>query len=584
MKLEFKKEYLSIDKFDPIELPDFTVLTGVNGAGKSHFLGAIENESIAISDINALKIKIASFSYETFKLNNEPSYNLEAIKKKANSAWHFYNNTIVPIAQSQTTNKESTLTLDEYKSLKEECKDKNKSFWSIAPEQYTKNVKDFFNQLNNQHQNKEEFAGIRELAQKVQCGFHDIEKEHFMELYTPMISKNSFLPEQIGQIFWDYHIKSNENDLAEHHNQKYGKNEAVLTEDEFISRHGEKPWKAINKILNQFHSLKYKVNSPEGKKFSDSFQLKLEHLDKNNLNVDFNNLSSGEKILMALVASIYRASTSTGFPNLLLLDEIDASLHPSMIQNMLDAIQDIFLNKGIKVILVTHSPTTIALAPEESIFVMKQSGSNRIEKKSKQDALNVLTQGFVTLDQGLKLFDEITQSKLTVITEGNNAVFIDKALNFYGIKGVDVPYGFENCSGTSQLKTLFTFLSKANITNRVLFVWDCDASHKDNKIPTIATNNIYPFIFPINEENEITTKGIENLFSSSLCKEAYCKDRNIQSLDSKIKFNSEDKKIFQQLIEDRNDAEDFKNFAPLIDEIKKIQKEADEKAIEEIVE
>jgi len=52
----------------------------------------------------------------------------------------------------------------------------------------------------------------------------------------------------------------------------------------------------------------------------------------------------------------------------LLLDEVDASLHPSMIKNLLDVIEKIFLKNGCKVILATHSPTTVALAPEESIY------------------------------------------------------------------------------------------------------------------------------------------------------------------------------------------------------------------------
>jgi hypothetical protein len=73
---------------------------------------------------------------------------------------------------------------------------------------------------------------------------------------------------------------------------------------------------------------------------------------------------------------------------------------------MLEVIENIFLQHGVKVILVPHSPTTIALAPEESIFVMNHSELNRIEKKSKQIALTVLTQGFATIGQGLKLSNQ----------------------------------------------------------------------------------------------------------------------------------------------------------------------------------
>ena len=51
MKLSFLKIHKSITSFPELELPDFVVLTGVNGAGKSHLLEAIENGSMRIDDI-----------------------------------------------------------------------------------------------------------------------------------------------------------------------------------------------------------------------------------------------------------------------------------------------------------------------------------------------------------------------------------------------------------------------------------------------------------------------------------------------------------------------------------------------------
>ncbi len=51
MRLSFLKIHKSIASFPEIELPNFVVLTGVNGAGKSHLLEAIDNGSIQIDDI-----------------------------------------------------------------------------------------------------------------------------------------------------------------------------------------------------------------------------------------------------------------------------------------------------------------------------------------------------------------------------------------------------------------------------------------------------------------------------------------------------------------------------------------------------
>ncbi len=122
------------------------------------------------------------------------------------------------------------------------------------------------------------------------------------------------------------------------------------------------------------------------------YVFKLKHKYKD-IEISFEDLSSGEKILMALVASIYKSQSDGVFPDILLLDEIDATLHPSMIKNLLKVIENIFLAKGVKVIFTTHSPTTVALAPNDSIYVMKKDGLDRIQKTSKEKAIKILTEG-----------------------------------------------------------------------------------------------------------------------------------------------------------------------------------------------
>jgi len=138
------------------------------------------------------------------------------------------------------------------------------------------------------------------------------------------------------------------------------------------------------------------VVSPEGMDINGEYVFKLKHKYKD-IEISFEDLSSGEKILMALVASIYKSQSDGVFPDILLLDEIDATLHPSMIKNLLKVIENIFLAKGVKVIFTTHSPTTVALAPNDSIYVMKKDGLDRIQKTSKEKAIKILTEGIPTL-------------------------------------------------------------------------------------------------------------------------------------------------------------------------------------------
>ncbi len=249
-----------------------------------------------------------------------------------------------------------------------------------------------------------------------------------------------------------------------------------MPEEDFIKLHGEKPWDVINTILSSFSSLEYKINSPEGIDYFSNFQLKLIHTKINDLEIGFEHLSSGERILMALVASIYKSSSDNHFPDILLLDEIDASLHPSMTRSLLKVINDIFISKGVKVILVTHSPSTIALANPESIYLMNKFGENRLEKADKDIALSILTEGFATLNEGKLLFENIIQSNKDCIlfTEGKTDIeHIRIAKDKLSIDDLD--FDIFSCGGADKLKQFLIGIPKDLFKNKIIIgVFDYD--------------------------------------------------------------------------------------------------------------
>jgi predicted ATPase len=53
--IKIKKQYKSINLCE-FELPDFSVLTGLNGSGKTHLLEAISNEEFSDVSVNGKKI------------------------------------------------------------------------------------------------------------------------------------------------------------------------------------------------------------------------------------------------------------------------------------------------------------------------------------------------------------------------------------------------------------------------------------------------------------------------------------------------------------------------------------------------
>lgn len=278
--------------------------------------------------------------------------------------------------------------------LSKNAKEENDTFWTDDGDHIRKYKEDLKNLFSNErYKGNPQAQGLFSLAKKLDFRVDQLGRDEFIQRYRPFAFKNDFLPAQLGKVFWDYYIKYRNNQVNRFSNKEDGTSLPVLSDDEFKDRYGEKPWDLANRILDTFDSLNYRFSSPEGLDIFGNYQLKLIHTEKENLEVDFHNLSSGERVLMALVASIYKTSSDQKFPDLLLLDEIDASLHPSMIKNMLKVVREIFLPEGVRVILVTHSPTTIALSPDEAIFVMNRSGRNRLEKSDVSKALSILTQG-----------------------------------------------------------------------------------------------------------------------------------------------------------------------------------------------
>lgn len=558
MKLTFVSKHLSIENFNEMDTADFMVLTGVNGSGKSHLLDAIEQNKVRIDSNDPQRI--VKFNFETFRLENEGTYNAQQIYSERDAAWGFFESQIKPHISSYRSN-----IGDGYASAVEQCRTEKKPFWKadIPLDPYRKNIRDLFRSPNIK--GNQAAIGVYSLALKLPYSIDEIDRDEFTSRYKPFAAKQDFLPMALGRVIWDYYAKYRNNQLNEFQNIKYGKKYPALSEEEFLDVHGEKPWDIINDILKTFNSLEYRVNSPEGEDIFSNFTLRLVHTGKENLEIDFNSLSSGERVLMALVASIYKSSSDNYFPDVLLLDELDASLHPSMMKNMLAVIKDVFLARGVKVILVTHSPTTIALCPEESIYVMNKSGAQRIEKKSCNEALAILTEGFATLAEGLVLFDEVAKNKVSIFTEGKNTLFLRQVLKHSGLNAqVSLVEGVEAISGKNQLRTLFDFFSRVPHSSKVLFIWDCDVNFS-----LVEKNSTYPFVFTRNTANKFTSAGIENLFPEHLF-DGFLKTITLSKGDAIVEFDESRKRDFEaHVFQNASDA-DFRNFEPLLEKIRSL--------------
>lgn len=169
-----------------------------------------------------------------------------------------------------------------------------------------------------------------------------------------------------------------------------------LSDEEFADEKGPPPWDLINSLLSDL-DVEARFEAPP---FSLTSFYEPVMVTRNGTRFAPSQLSSGEEVILALATIGYAATDRHKIwsaPALVLLDEVDAPLHPAMAKTYLRVIKEVLIDKfGMHVIATSHSPSTIAQADVQDVFVMKkgQAGVSRIPKET---ALAVLTEGVPTL-------------------------------------------------------------------------------------------------------------------------------------------------------------------------------------------
>lgn len=162
---------------------------------------------------------------------------------------------------------------------------------------------------------------------------------------------------------------------------------------------GPAPWSVLNEVL-QVAEFPYEVVSPLDTPIAGVYELKLQS-KLTGVQIPPGDLSSGEKMLFVLVLWLYNSQHHGRFPKLLLLDEPDANLHPSMTRQFLNVVKEVLVDKyGVRVFMTTHSPSTVALAPEGSVFVMSRSAPRIQKSRSVAETVGLLTAGLVVVSHG----------------------------------------------------------------------------------------------------------------------------------------------------------------------------------------
>jgi ABC-type molybdenum transport system ATPase subunit/photorepair protein PhrA len=369
----------------PIELnlPNFIILTGLNGVGKTQFLQTINEKHASVSENGKILNNKRFFNTQSLKPNKLS--NIDPVQFSQEQDMHINDMHMQfqdYFAQSKLPNFES----DQF--LIQRYGNANNSFFKII--EYLKGKKDLENITRNDFINLPSDISIS----------GDLFHQNFTLIFQKWL--DAFHQNEYNQF-----LKSKGDDLT------------VLSNDEFLKIHGQKPWKIINSIFRE-SGLNYKFNVNENYRKYSHFSIQLFNTNSNVVIHNFEDLSSGEKVIMSLAFALYNSKYNGNIPDIILLDEPDASLHPLMSKMLLNVIEKIFVKKlNIKVIITTHSPSTIALANVENIFSIDPKSRN-ITKVSKDFALSILT-------KDIPSFSIIYENRRQVFVESeNDVVFYEK--------------------------------------------------------------------------------------------------------------------------------------------------------------
>lgn len=274
-------------------------------------------------------------------------------------------------------------------------------------EKITDPIKEF---LPRWGQNQPLTAIAASITSKLSKRFEDLREDDIY--YNLSIAESSnqatIFASQLALIFKTYHVRHTKNQFNQYLNEKNKTNIPTLTDEEFLRKYGPKPWSLVNEILSKA-GLSYEVLSPELIDIDSTYKLRL--VDKSNgTDISANDLSTGEKVLMSLALAIYNTHESTGKPDVLILDEPDAPLHPQYSKLLIETLRDIVVEKaGVSVVVTTHSPSTVAMCPDNSLFEMNRA-TRTPEMISVSRGVEVLTEGIphlkVSIEERRQIFVE----------------------------------------------------------------------------------------------------------------------------------------------------------------------------------
>ena len=605
--INLNQPYKSVENLTAENLPDFAVLIGRNGAGKTQILEALDQGIASIDHIDPREIELhntASFVPPEDRQTDRNDSQLGTVTANAylsppdgtppiETARGIFENFVNEMESNSGVQARKDFELN----LRATIKDLPRfAIFGMSAQDslYERTIFDRvlsrFGPRNTRHR--------RTHSSDLPKGFNGDQAT----LISTAMSLNGKLPHELNRqditraAFIEGHLISNPFNevfttykLDEFHwiHTKFENSENSTPFNELREKYRRlypPPWKKLREIMSE-------MRSKSGE--SGLFDFEFSDPDNHDLNVgnfhnfhfrtsmtnrtsktqySFESLSSGEKILMTLCLISFNQYLDRPRPKLLLLDEIDTLLHPSLLPVLSEMLNTLFVNQGTKILMTSHSPMTVAALEESSVFrVIRNDRNVKVGHASKSEAINELSGGLATADMGLRIAAH-DGARVTILTEGNNTKHLKGWANLYFDEDVQVFDGLEEHTSDNQLFTYGRLLAKINTSAHILIVWDCDAKNMATKLrdELPQDSNVTPFAFPHRLDNQIAKKGIENNYDENILEPYVSIRSDTEGNELGRDFRSDRKTEFANHVLHHGTERYFANYQDLHDVVSKI--------------
>lgn len=322
---------------------DLIVLSGINGSGKSQLLKILSkstNEAISRTIMQENddgskgeleEVMLLSFRDNINLGDDFGKYSVTYKENFSNNAWEYYINNI---------------------------KYTGNDFWD------TKRKERFYNGslIEDKGIRNPSWRSINSLVQLIKENYTDekvfkLSQTDIENILPPdFIWRNeNDIISQVGNLFYIACCERANKQI------EYSNKTEVFDNDKWLKT---APWTILNKL---FEELKFKYRFKKDYRFITP---NIEENPKLRDDEDIRNigdLSDGEKAILKLALISLDEEVSKDI-KLVLFDEYDAPLNPSLTEAFYHVIEKFYIDKGIQVIIATHSPVTISLAPDYTQF------------------------------------------------------------------------------------------------------------------------------------------------------------------------------------------------------------------------